>query len=49
MKLQAALNELAQMHADLVRLGRPREGEQVLHDLSGAACLAVSQFELPAA
>ena len=48
MKLQAALNEFAQMHADLVRLRRPREGEQVLHNLSGAAGLAMSEFELPA-
>ena len=47
-KLQAALNEIAQMHADLVRLRRPRERQQVLHDLSGAARLAVSEVELPA-
>ena len=37
MKLQAALNQLAQVHAGLVRLGRPRERQQVLHDLGGSA------------
>ena len=43
MKLQAALNQLAQVHAGLVRLGRPRERQQVLHDLGGSARLAVSE------
>ena len=47
-KLQAALDEIAQMQADLARLRRAREGQQVLHDLRGAARLAVSEVELAA-
>ena len=48
MELQAALDELANLHADLVGLRRTGEGEQVLHDLGGAAGLAMGQVELAA-
>ncbi len=47
-KLQAALNQFAQVEANLARLRRARKGQQALHDLSGAASLAMRDFELPA-
>ncbi len=46
-ELQAALDQIAQVHAGLARLRRPGEGQQALHDLRGAARLAVSEVELP--
>ena len=47
-KLQAALNQFAQIEANLARLGRARKSQEALHDLSGAARLAMGNFELPA-
>src|SRR5579872_483192 len=46
-KLQAALDQFTQIEANLARLRRARKSQEALHDLSGAARLAVGNFELP--
>src|SRR5690348_1298032 len=48
MKLQAALDQFTQIEANLARLRRPRKSEQTLHNLGGAAGLAMGDLELAA-
>ena len=47
-KLKAALNQVAQLHGGLARLGRAGKRKQALHDLSGAARLTMRKFKLAA-